>query len=212
MMPVIEGRTLAQDIATLRRRVQKPSELARHLDDRLALVEAIARAVHEIHEQGLIHRDLKPANVMIRQDGSPVLLDFGLAVSEGGALDDATLRRSMAGSAAYQAPERILQPGTVDRRTDVFSLGAILFETVTTERLFEGGTSAQVFEAIPAERAQSLRRLLPGASASLESLVLWSVARSPSGRAPHDGRPGSGVSCEDGHDSRCSARAPFSSF
>jgi serine/threonine protein kinase len=181
-MPVIEGRTLAQDIAERRGRTDSRVELGRGLSGRLAFVEQLARAVHELHERGIVHRDLKPANVMIGPDGAPVILDLGLAVAEAPDLDDETFRQSFAGSAAYMAPERVTDRDTVDRRTDVFSLGAVLFEVATCKRLFEGATSAQVFAAIHTARGRRLRAYVPTASASLEALVVRSVAPNPSRR------------------------------
>ena len=109
-----------------------PSGLARAL----RVLEKVASAVHAAHEDKVIHRDLKPANIMVRPDDEPVVLDFGLAreVDSGVNL---TEPYALVGTIAYMAPEQARgETDLIDRRTDVYALGAILYEMLTGEPAF----------------------------------------------------------------------------
>jgi len=101
----------------------------------LELVERIARAIHAAHEAGIVHRDVKPGNVMITPSGRPVVLDFGLARMDAGDLPSLTLSGDVMGTPAYMSPEQIGgRRATIDHRTDVWSLGVVLFECLTLRR------------------------------------------------------------------------------
>src|SRR5207237_1227609 len=106
-----------------------------------ALVETLARAVHAAHEAGVIHRDLKPANVLLAADGTPKIADFGLAKSLG-ADQGQTQSGAVVGTPSYMAPEqaggriRVVGPAT-----DVYGLGAILYECLTGRPPFRAHTS-----------------------------------------------------------------------
>ncbi|MCA9322982.1 MAG: serine/threonine protein kinase [Planctomycetes bacterium] len=124
-MAFVQGRTLAQ-IVKIRQSDLITPETIMDRTGMLRIVEDVARALHHAHECGVIHRDVKPANIMIRQDGSPVVLDFGLARS----LDDGdptlTLTGDVLGTPAYMSPEQLRGEPT-DRRCDVWALGVILY-------------------------------------------------------------------------------------
>lgn len=126
----VEGETLAARIAAERAgsRGRTPVEQV------LREGEALARALHAAHQGGVVHRDVKPGNVMIAPDGTPVLLDFGIALEAG---DGAALTRTgeTPGTPAYMAPER-LEGRAADARSDVWSLGVTLFEALTLTRPF----------------------------------------------------------------------------
>ena len=100
------------------------------------LVAQLGEAVEALHRAGLVHRDLKPHNVLVRPDGAPVLLDFGLARE----LDGDSLTRSgeLLGTPAYMAPEQVRDPRTVDARADVYSLGAVLYALLAGRPPFRG--------------------------------------------------------------------------
>ncbi len=145
-MEFVTGRTLERLIP------QAGLPLSSFLDIAVPLVDAIAAT----HERGIIHRDLKPANVMVTDEGRVKVLDFGLA-SHGDleesvgapvplteALDSTSL---VWGTLPYLSPERILG-SPVDCRSDIFSLGILLFEMATGRRPFAGSTAGEVFEAI----------------------------------------------------------------
>ncbi len=111
--------------------------LGPNLDARLRLMAKVCRAIAVAHNAGVIHRDLKPSNVLVRDDGTPCIIDFGLskdtlAQRESGAiLTSASGARF--GTAAYLSPEQTTTDGTIDKRVDIYSLGVVLFE-VTTDR------------------------------------------------------------------------------
>jgi serine/threonine protein kinase/Flp pilus assembly protein TadD len=114
----------------------------------VALVEAVARGLHAAHRAGVVHRDVKPGNIMVGPDGDPVILDFGLAAAEApdGAL---TKTGTVQGSPAYMSPEQIrADPRRIDGRTDVYSLGATLFECLALERPFDAPTRSALYRKI----------------------------------------------------------------
>jgi Tol biopolymer transport system component len=170
VMELVEGDTLADRIA--RGRIP--------IKDALPIARQIAEALAAAHDQGIIHRDLKPANVKVRADGSVKVLDFGLAKwTEPAAAADAmnsptlsarsTQQGLILGTAAYMSPEQA-SGQRVDRRTDLWSFGVVLFEMLTGRRAFEGETVSHVIAAVlksepdwsvlPREIPASVRRLL----------------------------------------------------
>jgi tetratricopeptide (TPR) repeat protein len=138
VMQYVEGETLA---TLLERGAVSPRQA-------LTISAQLAEALGAAHSHGLVHRDVKPANVIITPDGSPRLLDLGIArqtempgaASEAPTLSTATALGTIVGTPAYMAPEQVEQR-PVDSRTDLFSLGAVLYELLTGRRAF-GGTTA----------------------------------------------------------------------
>jgi serine/threonine-protein kinase len=150
VLELVEGETLA---ARLRRGALPPSEA-------LALGIQIAGAIEAAHERGIVHRDLKPGNVMINKAGMAKVLDFGLSKSDpgpaGGALSDsptlaehpdATAAGVILGTAAYMSPEQA-RGRPVDRRSDVWSFGCVLFECYTGRPAFSGETASDLIARI----------------------------------------------------------------
>jgi serine/threonine protein kinase len=136
------------------------------------LVEEAARAVHAAHEAGVIHRDLKPGNIMVTTAGDPVVVDFGLAKDVSGAEAAWTLKGTLLGTPAYMSPEQLAaQHITLDRRTDVYSLGVTLFECLTLQRPFEAPTREALFQAIMTKDPPDVRRLNPAISDDLRVVV-----------------------------------------
>ena len=148
-----------------------PSDLAgiRRL---CALFEEIARALHAAHEQGVIHRDIKPGNIMLKPDGRPVILDFGLARSDDEDFQTLTRTGDFMGTVPYMSPEQFLvQRVRLDRRTDVYSLGVTLFEALTCRRPFEAPTREGIVQAIQFKDPPDLRRLNPAIPPDLKTIV-----------------------------------------
>jgi TolB-like protein len=144
-MELVEGRSLKELIEGSGLPVEKLLEIGR------ALADAVAAA----HEKGIVHRDLKPANVMVTTDGRVKVLDFGLAkemvVASDGDLTltsaDATRAGTVMGTPAYMSPEQVAGR-QVDHRTDIFSMGIVLYEMASGERPFEGRSAAAISAAI----------------------------------------------------------------
>jgi DNA-binding NarL/FixJ family response regulator len=156
----------------LRDRLRNPLSV----DESLYYLRAIAEALRVIHVFGILHRDLKPANVMLREDNSPVLIDFGLARRS---LDDAgtTGVGQVLGSPYYISPEQA-QGQRADARTDLYSLGVMFYEMLTGQRPY-GGRSAV---AIMSQHAASPVPILPEPMAVQQPLLDRLMAKRQSGR------------------------------
>jgi TolB-like protein/Tfp pilus assembly protein PilF/predicted Ser/Thr protein kinase len=165
--------------------------LAKTLEDG-PLPEARARVIaHEIadaldvaHEQGVVHRDLKPGNVIITPRGRAKVLDFGIARLLTGGVSANTTQSgavSLSGTAPYMAPEQI-QGRTVDARTDLYSLGVVLFEMISGSRPFEGDELISLIYRIVHDPPRRLSDARPGVSPDLEVLVARCLEKEPSRR------------------------------
>ena len=140
----------------------------------IALADALAAA----HAKGIVHRDLKPANVMLTTDGRVKVLDFGLAKEiRATSATDATMTNAghtragiVMGTPAYMSPEQIVGRD-VDHRTDIFSLGVLLYETASGHRPFEGATSIELASAVLRDVPRRLEDLRPGLPPALAHLI-----------------------------------------
>jgi serine/threonine protein kinase/formylglycine-generating enzyme required for sulfatase activity len=149
-------------------------------------VESVARALHAAHESGVVHRDIKPANVMVTGGGEPVILDFGLARDQSSELTSITQSGAVFGSPAYMSPEQIApRDRTVDRRTDVYSLGVVLFECLTLRRPFESPSREELYHKILRENSpdvRAIRALNPAIERDLAVVVATALERDLSRR------------------------------
>ena len=158
----------------LRARLRNPLSAA----ESLYYLRTIAEALRVIHVFGVLHRDLKPANVMLREDNSPVLIDFGLARR---AVDEKTARENgqVVGSPYYISPEQS-QGKDVDARTDLYSLGVIFYEMLTGQRPFTGKSAMEIM----AQHGSAPIPRLPDGLAEHQPLVDRLLAKSPHARYP----------------------------
>ncbi|HEY2634744.1 MAG TPA: serine/threonine-protein kinase [Steroidobacteraceae bacterium] len=156
----------------LRDRLRNPMSV----DESLYYLRAIAEALRVIHVFGILHRDLKPANVMLREDNSPVLIDFGLARRS---LEDAgtTGIGQVLGSPYYISPEQA-QGQRVDARTDLYSLGVMFYEMLTGQRPYGGQTAV----AIMSQHASRPVPVLPEPTAAQQPLLDRLMAKQQSAR------------------------------
>jgi serine/threonine protein kinase len=151
----------------LKSRLQQPITVIESLE----YAQRICAALEVVHGAGLVHRDLKPPNVMLREDGSVVLIDFGLAKQ----LDSAhlnTMAGVLRGSPYYMSPEQA-QGLPLDARSDLYSAGVILFEMLTGNKPYLGYTAVEVMQ----QHVNGRRPALPASCASLEPLLDRMMAR-----------------------------------
>ncbi len=130
-MEYVEGQTLTEYVQSR----------SLSLDERLLLMAKVCSAVHGAHQRGVIHRDLKPANILVREDGEPKVLDFGIArlvSADGNTSRSHTMTGEILGTLAYMSPEQIrADHDAIDIRTDVYALGVILYEILTGKPAFD---------------------------------------------------------------------------
>jgi tetratricopeptide (TPR) repeat protein len=177
VMELVEGGSLAQKLAQAPLAARPAAEL----------VEQLARAVHYAHERGVIHRDLKPANVLLAADGTPKVTDFGLARRLSQASGSVprlsgvrTQTGAILGTPCYMAPEQAAGRGKeAGPATDVYALGAILYECLTGRPPFRGATALETTEQVLRDDPVPPRKLQPGVPRDLETVCLKCLAKEP---------------------------------
>lgn len=148
-------------------------------EEKLGLAVQIAEGLGKAHTAGVIHRDIKPSNVLVDEDGRPRLLDFGLATFEGAVR--LTQTGSTVGTAAYMSPEQA-SGRDCDHRSDLFSLGVVLYEMVADRLPFQGAHNAALMYAIVNEDPQPLARFVTGVSDDLQRVISKCLSKHPGER------------------------------
>jgi len=141
----------------------------------------VAEALAHAHQHGIVHRDIKPSNLLVDNEGKVRVTDFGLAQVE----TDATLTLSgdLLGTLRYMSPEQVLgNRAAVDHRTDIYSLGATLYELLALKAAFPESDRKKLLQRIAAEEAPPLRRIDRAVPADLETVVQKAMAREPAYR------------------------------
>jgi serine/threonine protein kinase len=136
------------------------------------LIGQVAHALQYAHSRGIVHRDIKPQNIMIDRTGKPYLMDFGLAKSTGHSSSITSVGTAM-GTPSYMAPEQAIgRTSRVDRRTDVYSLGAVLYDLVTGCPPFRGANPLDTIKKVVYEEVTPPSRVAADVPAPLETIVL----------------------------------------
>jgi WD40 repeat protein/serine/threonine protein kinase len=150
------------------------------------LVRQVAQAAHALHEAGIVHRDIKPGNILVSPDGGhAVLMDLGLAQLADEADGRLTRTRQFVGTLRYASPEQVLAVGKIDRRSDVYSLGATLWELLTLRPLYgaaEETPTAELMRRITQDEPERPRQYNPAVPADLEAVVLKCLEKDPAKR------------------------------
>jgi serine/threonine protein kinase len=146
-----------------------------------ALGSQAARVLDYAHQQGIVHRDIKPSNIMLGPDGQIKITDFGIAHIEDPSAPQQTRAGEVLGTPAYMSPEQVLGK-PVDGRSDIYSLGGILYELSTGARPFRGENLAAIFMAVTQETPPEPARLRPSISSELSRIIMKCLGKSPEER------------------------------
>jgi Tol biopolymer transport system component len=173
---LLEGKTLAETLRSGPLGPRKAIDYGVH----------IARGLAAAHDKGIVHRDLKPDNLILCKDGRAKILDFGVAIMLYPQTPDAdvvtmTLPETTAGTPGYMSPEQV-RGLTTDQRSDIFSLGVVLYEMVAGKRGFKRATSADTMSAILHEEPEPISQLVPGISPGLERVIRHCLEKAPEQR------------------------------
>jgi TolB-like protein/tRNA A-37 threonylcarbamoyl transferase component Bud32 len=161
-MPFVEGESLRE---RLRREPQLP------LEDALRIATEAARALQYAHDHGVIHRDIKPENLLLTKDGSTLVADFGVARALSAVDDRLTETGLSVGTPTYMSPEQSTGDRHLDARTDVYSLGTVLYEMLVGEPPFTGATAQAVIARRFSGEVPRVRHVRPSVPESVEQAV-----------------------------------------
>jgi tetratricopeptide (TPR) repeat protein len=165
VMEYLEGISLEALIASGR-----PMAIA----EKLGIILQVCNGLTYAHKHGLVHRDIKPANIVILEDGTPKIVDFGIALLGGSRL---TRTGHVVGSLNYMSPEQLSGNTEVDVRTDVYSTGVVLFQLLTGVLPFDGGSTAATLRKIVADPPPALSKYMEDCPADLDAMIEKALAK-----------------------------------
>jgi serine/threonine-protein kinase len=155
VMPYVEGETL-------RTRIDREKQLA--VDEAVAIARAVAAALEHAHKQGVVHRDIKPENILLR-DNDPLIADFGIALAVSHAAGNRLTETGLSiGTPHYMSPEQAMGDRELDARSDVYSLGAVVYEMLTGDPPYSGSTAQAIVARVITEEPRPItaqRRTVP---------------------------------------------------
>ena len=172
-MPYVEGESLRD---RLRREKQVP------LEDALRVALEAARALDYAHRQGVIHRDIKPENILLTREGDTLLADFGIARALAATHDRLTETGLVVGTPAYMSPEQAAGDRELDPRTDIYSLGAVLYEMLAGEPPFTGPTAQVVNAKRLTGAVPRVRMVRPSVPETVDAAIYRAMAAAPADR------------------------------
>jgi eukaryotic-like serine/threonine-protein kinase len=173
VMEFVDG----QDLGKL---IRAKGKLPEH--EALPIFQDILRGLAFAHSKGVIHRDVKPSNVLIDSQGRARIMDFGIAILAGAGEKRVTATGATVGSPWYMSPEQIQRPRELDLRTDIYSLGIVLYEMLAGDVPFNGETDFSVQEQQIHEAPPNLHQKHPEISEELAETVVKAMAKNPAGR------------------------------
>jgi TolB-like protein/tRNA A-37 threonylcarbamoyl transferase component Bud32 len=176
-MPFVEGESLRD---RLRREAQLP------VGDAIRITREVASALAYAHGRGIVHRDIKPENVLLTGQGDALLADFGIARALSANASDTGLTATglAVGTPQYMSPEQASGERTLDARSDVYSLGALLYEMLAGEPPFTGPSAQAVIAKMLSSAPPSVRGVRPTVSASVDAAIQRALAPVPADRWP----------------------------
>jgi len=148
------------------------------IDQVVSIMYKCAKALHYAHSRGVVHRDIKPSNILLTQEGDVRIVDFGIALV---ADSDVSRLEGVAGSPAYMSPEQV-QGLELDARSDLYSLGAVMYEMLCGQRPFRAGALGKLLRQVVQSEAESLRRIRPDIPGELEEVVKRALQKEPNNR------------------------------
>ncbi len=149
------------------------------VEEALELVRTLAEGLHHAHTRGVVHRDVKPANILLRENGIPVIVDFGLALRD----DQVELTPALAGTLKYMSPEQAnFNSQSVDGRTDIFSLGVVLYQLLTGRLPYSKEEGSEIIEQIKSLRPKPPRQINDQIAPEIERICLRSLEKRPEDR------------------------------
>jgi serine/threonine-protein kinase len=173
VMPFIQGETL-------RARLKRERQLS--LEDALRITLDVAEGLGYAHQQGVVHRDIKPENILF-QSGRAMVADFGIARAiAASATESVTTSGIVIGTAPYMSPEQAAGERELDARSDLYSLGCVLYEMLTGEPPFSGANVQAIIARHIAERAPSISVVRPDLPESVDAMVRRALAKTPADR------------------------------
>jgi serine/threonine-protein kinase len=170
-MAYVEGQSLRKKVES------GPLEL----DQALRIATQVAEGLQHAHKKGVVHRDIKSANIMVTEDGQAKIMDFGLARTADWTL--LTKEGTTMGTVAYMSPEQT-RGEEVDHRTDIWSLGVVLYEMLTGKLPFKGDHDQAMIHSILHREPAPLKKAKPDAPSGLEEVIFQALAKKPSARYP----------------------------
>ncbi len=174
-MPYVEGETL-RDRLVRERQLQ--------VEDAVRMARESALALEYAHQHGVVHRDIKPENILVTQDGMTLVADFGIAQALHERGEAITQSGLALGTPSYMSPEQASGERGLDARTDIYSLGCVLYEMLAGERPFSGPTPQVVLARIMTEPPRSVRLIRSAVPPSLDAVIARAMARTPADRFP----------------------------
>jgi TolB-like protein/tRNA A-37 threonylcarbamoyl transferase component Bud32 len=176
VMPWIEGESL-------RHRLDRELQLS--VEDAVGIAQSVAAALDFAHERGVVHRDIKPENILL-QAGQALVADFGIALAIRTAADQRMTEAGVSpGTLRYMSPEQVRGERELDHRSDIYSLGVVVYEMLTGETPFTGNSMQTLLARLLTEEPIPIRRIRPPVPEYVDRAVLRALARSPADRFPN---------------------------